>query len=254
MRDLSFFLRLHSSAPLARFHRASLKPYLPLKVRYVLHPKGEIFLRINISERICWNQNRAIGRIDAPRDYVPVPLIEKLCRRGLACHYLASRYCNLSDFTFRGEEKREEAGNVHPAKRRKPHISSAALSALLLFGGYWLSNIEISREVFWILFLLISWLGGTFMIFTIIIHISVGLGVQPSSSMFLFPDASAEYKSYATQPVDTTRNSSQPNHCRSASSTRLTASHAPSNTKTPTTSFRWSGSNNLFTERQKKEG
>lgn len=30
----------------------------------------------------------------------------------------------------------------------------------------------------------------------------VGLGVQPSSSMFLFPDASAEYKSYATQPVD----------------------------------------------------
>lgn len=30
----------------------------------------------------------------------------------------------------------------------------------------------------------------------------VGLGVQPSSSMFLFPDVSAEYKSYATQPVD----------------------------------------------------
>ena len=30
----------------------------------------------------------------------------------------------------------------------------------------------------------------------------VGLGVQHSSSMFLFPDASAEYKSYATQPVD----------------------------------------------------
>ncbi|WP_279140046.1 hypothetical protein [Bilophila wadsworthia] len=26
----------------------------------------------------------------------------------------------------------------------------------------------------------------------------VGLGAQPSSSMFLFPDASAEYKSYAT--------------------------------------------------------
>lgn len=113
MRDLSFFLRLHSSAPLARFHRASLKPYLPLKVRYVLHPKGEIFLRINISERICWNQNRAIGRIDAPRDFVPVPLIEKLCRRGLACHYLASRYCNLSDFTFRGEEKREEEKTPH---------------------------------------------------------------------------------------------------------------------------------------------
>lgn len=170
MRDLSFFLRLHSSAPLARFHRASLKPYLPLKVRYVLHPKGEIFLRINISERICWNQNRAIGRIDAPRDFVPVPLIEKLCRRGLACHYLASRYCNLSDFTFRGEEKREE--------EKPPHLHSvwflllsAALSALLLFGGYWLSNIEISREVFWILFLLISWLGGTFMIFTIIIQL-----------------------------------------------------------------------------------
>ena len=93
-----------------------------------------------------------------------------LCRRGLACHYLASRYCNLSDFTFRGEEKREE--------EKPPHLHSvwflllsAALSALLLFGGYWLSNIEISREVFWILFLLISWLGGTFMIFTIIIQI-----------------------------------------------------------------------------------
>ena len=140
MRDLSVFLRLHASAPLARFHRASLKPYLPLKVRYVLHPKGEIFLRINFSERIRWNQNRAIGRIDAPRDFVPVPLIEKFCRRGLACH------CWFL-------------------------LLSAALSALLLFGGYWLSNIEISREVFWILFLLISWLGGTFMIFTIIIQI-----------------------------------------------------------------------------------
>ena len=30
----------------------------------------------------------------------------------------------------------------------------------------------------------------------------IGLGAQVSSSMFLFPDASAEYKSYATQPVD----------------------------------------------------
>lgn len=30
----------------------------------------------------------------------------------------------------------------------------------------------------------------------------IGLGAQVSSSMFLFPDASAEYESYATQPVD----------------------------------------------------
>ena len=47
--------------------------------------------------------------------------------------------------------------------------------------------------------------------------IIVGLGVQPSSSMFLFPDASAEYKSYATQPVDIMFSlQTRPTECRFA--------------------------------------
>ena len=163
MRDLSFVLRLHSSAPLARFHRASLKPYLPLKVRYVLHPKGEIFLRINISERICWNQNRAIGRIDAPRDFVPVPFDRKTLPPRFSLPLLGLAL--LQSFRLHIQGRRKERRGIWFL------LLSAALSALLLFGGYWLSNIEISREVFWILFLLISWLGGTFMIFTIIIQI-----------------------------------------------------------------------------------
>lgn len=199
MRNLSFLLRLHALPPLARFSRTPRKPYLPLEVRYLIRPSEEVFLYVSnapdnrtsfddlfllASERFEINTFiPSTGNIPLLLKFLPMPaegiysyltndyaFLGMLCRRGLACHYLASRYCNLSDFTFRGEEKREE--------EKPPHLHSvwflllsAALSALLLFGGYWLSNIEISREVFWILFLLISWLGGTFMIFTIIIQI-----------------------------------------------------------------------------------
>lgn len=44
MRDLSFFLRLHSRAPLAWFKRTTLKPYLPLEVHYIIQPSEEVFL------------------------------------------------------------------------------------------------------------------------------------------------------------------------------------------------------------------
>ena len=145
----------------------------------------------------------------------------------------------------------------------------------------------------------------------------IGLGAQVSSGMILpfeqFPDATADYKSTATPPVDTLfltpdeamglplanlkekkihspsgklmlilspnehawfRDGKLARYLYVASkgrkqragislpqkifttdsSTKSTVGPAPSNMKTATTSFRWSGSNNLFTERQKKEG
>ena len=47
MRDLSFFLRLHAYPPLARFSRTPRKPYLPLEVRYIIRPTGEVLLYVS---------------------------------------------------------------------------------------------------------------------------------------------------------------------------------------------------------------
>ena len=47
MRDLSFFLRLHAFPPLARFSRTPRKPYLPLEVRYIIRPTGEVLLYVS---------------------------------------------------------------------------------------------------------------------------------------------------------------------------------------------------------------
>lgn len=47
MRDLSFFLRLHAFLPLAQFSTSHRKPYLPLGVRYLIQPTGEVFLYLS---------------------------------------------------------------------------------------------------------------------------------------------------------------------------------------------------------------
>lgn len=47
MRDLSFFLRLHALPPLARPSGSLRKPYLPLEVRYIIRPTGEVLLYVS---------------------------------------------------------------------------------------------------------------------------------------------------------------------------------------------------------------
>ena len=47
MRDLSFFLRLHDLPPLARPSGSLRKPYLPLEVRYIIRPTGEVLLYVS---------------------------------------------------------------------------------------------------------------------------------------------------------------------------------------------------------------
>lgn len=188
MRDLSFFLRLHAFLPLARFSTTHRKPYLPLEVRYLIRPMGEVFLYLsNNPDNKTWCDDLSLfgttekiarfipatGNIPLLLEFLPMPpeggfscltnhyaFLGMLCRRGLACHYLASCDRNLSSFTFRGEEKREEEKSSHL------HfgwflLSSAALSALLVFGAF--------KDTALNLTLLISWLVGTFIIFTIFI-------------------------------------------------------------------------------------
>ena len=47
MRDLSFFLRLHALPPLARPSGSLRKPHLPLEVRYIIRPTGEVLLYVS---------------------------------------------------------------------------------------------------------------------------------------------------------------------------------------------------------------
>lgn len=188
MRDLSFFLRLHAFLPLARFSTTHWKPYLPLEVRYLIRPMGEVFLYLsNNPDNKTWGDDLSLfgtteriatfipatGNIPLLFEFLPMPpeggfscltnefaFIGMLCRRGLACHYLASRDRNLSSFTFGGEEKREEEKSSH-LHSGWFLLFSAALSALLVFGVF--------KDTASNLMLLISWLVGTFIIFTIFI-------------------------------------------------------------------------------------
>lgn len=184
MRDLSFFLRLHAFLPLARFSTTHRKPYLPLEVRYLIRPTGEVFLYLsNNPDNKTWCDDLSLfgtteridtfipatGNIPLLIEFLPMPaevftylmnefaFIGMLCRRGLACHYLASRDRNLSSLTLRGEEKREEEKSSH----LQFLLFSATLSALLVFGVF--------KDIALSLTLLISWLVGTFIIFTIFI-------------------------------------------------------------------------------------
>lgn len=47
MRDLPFLLRLHAFHPLARPSGSLRKPRLPLEVRYLIRPTGEVLLHVS---------------------------------------------------------------------------------------------------------------------------------------------------------------------------------------------------------------
>ena len=118
MRDLSFFLRLHAFPPLARFSRTPRKPYLPLEVRYIIRPTGEVLLYVSndLNRKTSYEDlslfgnyrwNRLFPSTDGapallhfhfqcqnfPENFYSCSAVKKifigmLCRRGLACHYL----------------------------------------------------------------------------------------------------------------------------------------------------------------------
>ena len=116
MRDLPFLLRLHAFPPLARFSRTPRKPYLPLEVRYLIRPSGEVFLyvsntpdnRTSFEDLFLFASERfeintlipSAGNIPLLLKFLPRPtgiyshltndyvFLGMLCRRGLACHYL----------------------------------------------------------------------------------------------------------------------------------------------------------------------
>lgn len=116
MRDLPFLLRLHALPPLARPSGAPRKPYLPLEVRYLIRPTGEVFLYLsNNPDNKTWGDDLSLfgtreriatfipstGNIPLLPEFLPMPaegiysyltnqyaFFGMLCRRGLACHYL----------------------------------------------------------------------------------------------------------------------------------------------------------------------
>ena len=118
MRDLSFFLRLHALPPLARPSGSLRKPYLPLEVRYIIRPTGEVLLYVSndLNRKTSYEDlslfgnyrwNRLFPSTDGapallhfhfqcqnfPENFYSCSAVKKifigmLCRRGLACHYL----------------------------------------------------------------------------------------------------------------------------------------------------------------------
>ena len=135
MRDLSFFLRLHAYPPLARFSRTPRKPYLPLEVRYIIRPTGEVLLYVSNAlnrktsyEDLCLFGTReriatfipSTGNIPLLPEFLPMPAADiysylmnqyaflgMLCRRGLACHYLP-----LSEVRWRPLYERPSQENI----------------------------------------------------------------------------------------------------------------------------------------------
>ena len=116
MRNLSFFLRLHAYPPLARFSRTPRKPYLPLEVRSIIRPTGEVLLYVSndLNRKTSYEDlslfgshrwNRLFPSTDGapalfhfqcqnyPENFYSCSAVREisiglLCRRGLACHYL----------------------------------------------------------------------------------------------------------------------------------------------------------------------
>lgn len=135
MRDLSFFLRLHAYPPLARFSRTPRKPYLPLEVRYIIRPTGEVLLYVSnaLNRKTSYEDLSLFGTRERIATFIPstgnIPLLLKflpmpaegiysyltndyvflgmLCRRGLACHYLP-----LSEVRWRPLYERPSQENI----------------------------------------------------------------------------------------------------------------------------------------------
>ena len=135
MRDLSFFLRLHAYPPLARFSRTPRKPYLPLEVRYIIRPTGEVLLYVSnaLNRKTSYEDLSLFGSRERIATFIPstgnIPLLPEflpmpaadiysylmnqyaflgmLCRRGLACHYLP-----LSEVRWRPLYERPSQENI----------------------------------------------------------------------------------------------------------------------------------------------
>ena len=135
MRDLSFFLRLHADPPLARFSRTPRKPYLPLEVRYIIRPTGEVLLYVSnaLNRKTSYEDLSLFGTRERIATFIPstgnIPLLPEflpmpaadiysylmnqyaflgmLCRRGLACHYLP-----LSEVRWRPLYERPSQENI----------------------------------------------------------------------------------------------------------------------------------------------
>ena len=135
MRDLSFFLRLYAYPPLARFSRTPRKPYLPLEVRYIIRPTGEVLLYVSnaLNRKTSYEDLSLFGTRERIATFIPstgnIPLLPEflpmpaadiysylmnqyaflgmLCRRGLACHYLP-----LSEVRWRPLYERPSQENI----------------------------------------------------------------------------------------------------------------------------------------------
>ena len=135
MRDLSFFLRLHAYPPLARFSRTPRKPYLPLEVRYIIRPTGEVLLYVSnaLNRKTSYEDLSLFGTRERIATFIPstgnIPLLPEFlpmpaadiysylmnqyaflgmfCRRGLACHYLP-----LSEVRWRPLYERPSQENI----------------------------------------------------------------------------------------------------------------------------------------------
>ena len=145
MRDLSFFLRLHAYPPLARFSRTPRKPYLPLEVRYIIRPTGEVLLYVSndLNRKTSYEDLSLFGTRERIATFIPstgnIPLLPEflpmpaadiysylmnqyaflgmLCRRGLACHYLP-----LSEVRWRPLYERPSQENIALPKTEKDPI------------------------------------------------------------------------------------------------------------------------------------
>ena len=146
MRDLSFFLRLHALPPLARPSGSLRKPYLPLEVRYIIRPTGEVLLYVSndLNRKTSYEDlslfgnyiwNRLFPSTDGapallhfhfqcqnfPENFYSCSAVKKifigmLCRRGVACHYLP-----LSEVRWRPlYERPSQENRVLPTTEQDP--------------------------------------------------------------------------------------------------------------------------------------
>ena len=135
MRDLPFLLRLHAFHPLARPSGSLRKPRLPLEVRYLIRPTGEVLLHVSndLSRQTSYEDLSLFGTRERIATFIPstgnIPLLPEflpmpaadiysylmnqyaflgmLCRRGLACHYLP-----LSEVRWRPLYERPSQENI----------------------------------------------------------------------------------------------------------------------------------------------
>ena len=160
MRDLSFLLRLHALPPLARPSGSLRKPYLPLEVRYIIRPTGEVLLYVSndLNRKTSYEDLSLFGTRERIARFIPatgnIPLLleflpmspeggfsyltnqhvflEMLCRRGLACHYLP-----LYEVRWRPLHERPSQGNIALPKTEKDPIFTLCilwLPMLILLG------------------------------------------------------------------------------------------------------------------------